>query len=502
MNLSELLTNQARERGERPFSVWHDQTMTYAQVDQAAARLAAGLAEQGIGRGDVVALLIPNIPPYLISFFALQKLGAIVLPLNLLLRPAEVAYILNDSGAKMVIALDMMLPLVDGARSKVSRVEKFVVIGANVPDWAIAYQSMAGGDPAALPAMSIDENEICTLMYTSGTTGAPKGAMISHKNFIHQGKMMQGIFDLTESDRSLLVLPMFHIFGLAVVTMGALVSGSALVLQEKFDPDAVLRELVTKEVTMMYAVPTMYIALLQQAEGGGYELPKTLRACLCGAAPLPVETCRHFEKAFNTVIVEGYGLTEATGATCVNPWNGQVKVGSIGPVIPGNDMKIVDPDAQELPPGEIGEIVIRGDNIMKGYLNKPEATAESIRDGWFFTGDLATMDEDGYFTIMDRKKDLIIVGGENVYPREVEEAIYQFPGVLEAVVVKMPHPKMVEVPRAVIVLKPGAEASEEDVIAFLGERLAKFKIPRTIEFRPELPKSGTGKILRRVLRDE
>lgn len=502
MNLAELIKNQAQERGDRVFAIWHDQEMTWGQMDGAASKLAAGLAEQGIGKGDVVALLIPNIPPYLISYFAIQKLGAVVLPINLLLKPNEVSYILNDSGAKMVVALDMMIPLVDAARKDTPDLEKVVVIGAEVPEWGISYAEVAAGDPSGLTEPAINGDDTCTLMYTSGTTGAPKGAMITHSNFVHMGKMMQGGFDLTENDRLLLVLPLFHIFGLAVVTMGSLASGAAVVLQEKFDPDAVLRELVTKEITMCYAVPTMYIALLQQAEQGNYELPKTLRACLCGAAPLPVETVRHFEKTFNTVIVEGYGLTEAAGATSVNPWNGKVKIGNIGPSIPGNVMKIVDTEGKELPPGEIGEIIIQGDNIMKGYLNKPEATAETIRDGWLYTGDMATMDEDGYFTIMDRKKDLIIVGGENVYPREVEEAIYEFPGVLEAVVVSMPHPKMVEVPRAAIVMKPGYDAKVEDIITFLEERLAKFKVPRTIEFRDELPKSGSGKLLRRMIRDE
>jgi long-chain acyl-CoA synthetase len=501
MNLTEMLTQRAKEQGDRLFAAWHDQKLTYAQMEGAAAKTAAGLAGRGIGQGDVVAMLVPNIPAFLITYFAVQKLGAVALPINLLLRPPEIAYILSDSKAKMIVALDMMVPLVEAVRDQVPHVEQVVVMGPNVPSWALPFARVAAGDPAGLTPVAADADALCTLLYTSGTTGVPKGAMLTHRNLLHQGKMIQDVFGVTPQDRNFLVLPLFHIFGLGVVTMGALVSGSAVVLQEKFDPDAVLKALVEYRVTLLYAVPAMYIALLQQAAKGSYTLPDTLRACLCGAAPLPVETVHQFQEAFHTVIVEGYGLTETAGATCVNPWQGKVKIGSVGPVIDGSRMKLVDENGRPAGSGSVGEIAVQGDNVFSGYLNQPAATAESLRNGWFFTGDMATMDEDGYFTIVDRKQDLIIVGGENVYPREVEEALYAFPGVVEAAVVGISHPKLVEVPKAVIALAPAAKASVEDIGAFLELRLAKFKIPRTIEFRETLPKSATGKILRRLLRD-
>ncbi|MCG6912063.1 MAG: long-chain fatty acid--CoA ligase [Deltaproteobacteria bacterium] len=502
MDLAKKLEKQAQERGDQLFVIWHDQELTFDQLNASAAKMAAAMSAKGIRQGDVVAMMIPNIPPFMITYFAIQKLGAVALPINLLLQPLEVEYILNDSGAKTLIAIDMFNPLIEKIRERTPTVEQFFTLGENVAEWALPYASLVDGDIGQLPSPAIDADDLCTLMYTSGTTGKPKGVMLTHNNFLHQGKMIQDVFEISASDRKLLVLPLFHIFGLGLITMASLVSGSPAVLQEKFDPDMVLKEIASKEINLLFAVPTMYIALLQQAEKGGYNLPKTLRACLCGAAPLPVETVKQFEETFQTVIVEGYGLTESAGGVCVNPWDGNTKIGTIGLPMPGNDIKVVDPETgKELPAGEAGEVIIRGDNIMKGYLNLPEATAETIRDGWLYTGDLAKTDEDGYLTIIDRKKDLIIVGGENVYPREVEEAIYEYPGVMEVAVVGIPHPKMVEVPCASIALKPGVEASADDIVAFLEKRLAKFKVPRTIHFLNELPKSGSGKILRRMLKE-
>ncbi|HUH12907.1 MAG TPA: AMP-binding protein, partial [Longimicrobiales bacterium] len=439
MTLTQQLTLCAAEHGDRPAIIWHDRVWSWAELEADSARVAAGLTRQGIARGDVVGLLVPNIPPFLILFFALQRLGAVPLPINLLLRPGEIRDILEDSGARGLVLHEVFVPLVAGLRKEGSAPPALVVVGGPAPAWATGYEAVLEGTPPPTPPAT-GEEATAVLLYKAGPDGRTKGIMLSHRNLLHQGQMIRGGLSMTPADRTLLVLPLYHVFGIGVVLQSALATGSAVVLLEKFDPDDVLRALSDHAVTLFFGVPTMYAMLLRQASRADYALPEPLRLCICGAAPLPVEIAHRFEATFGAPIVEGYGLTEAAGATSVNP-GGRIKLGTIGPAIAGNDMRILGPDGRERPPGEVGEIAVRGRNVMEGYFRRPaELTRRAVREGWLHTGDVGWMDPDGYFTIVARKHDLIIVGGENVYPREVEDRLREIPGVSDAAVRGVPHP--------------------------------------------------------------
>ena len=500
MTLTEQLTARAAEHGERPSIIWRDRVWSWAELEAESARVAAGLARLGIRPGDVVALLVPNIPPFLVLFFALQRLGAVPLPVNLLLMPGEIRDILEDSGARGLVLHEVFLPLVGGLREAGSAPPALVVVGGPAPDWATGYESLQDESHGAPPAARArPDHAPAALLYKAGPDGTAKGIVLSHRNLLHQGAMIRGVLDMSAQDRTLLVLPLYHVFAVGVVLQSALVTGSAVVLLEKFDPDDVLRALSDHAVTLFFGVPTMYAMLLRQASRADYALPEPLRLCICGAAPLPVEIAHRFEATFGAPIVEGYGLTEAAGATTVNP-RARVKLGTIGPAIPGNDMRIVGPDGDERPPGEVGEIVVRGRNVMEGYYRRPEElTAAAVREGWLHTGDIGWMDHDGYFTIVARKHDLIIVGGENVYPREVEDRLREIPGLVDAAVRAVPHPVMGEVVQAWVVREEGGGPGRERIVEWLRQRLARFKVPRVIHFVDRLPRGPDGEVLRAEL---
>ncbi|MCB1215640.1 MAG: long-chain fatty acid--CoA ligase [Deltaproteobacteria bacterium] len=469
------------------------QKLSYEDLALSASLLAKGLSEQGIKKGDVVALMLPNRLEFIQSYFAIQKLGAVVLPINLLLEASEIEYILKDSSAK---ALIFAKPFYEKIASL--SLTKIILTEEAPPEGSLHFMSLFSSQQD-LPPLKIQDQEMAALLYTSGTTGKPKGVMLSHRNLLHMSSMLNKAFGLGEGLKSLLVLPLFHIFALSVMH-AKIEAGMTIVLQQKFEPAKVLQTLIEEEINIFCGVPTMYAALVHALQDSVLNPPHSLQGCFCGGAPLTLELEKSFEKAFGIKIAEGYGLTEAAGVAAFNLDYDHIKTGSIGLAVPGNQMKVVDEKGQELPQNQVGEIIIKGDNIMMGYLNQPEATAEVLKESWYYTGDLAFQDEDGYFTIVDRKKDMIIVGGENVYPKEVEEVLYQYPGVLEAAVVGIAHETMGEVPKAYVVLAKDQKVSAEDIINFLSKRLAKFKVPRTIEFRKSLPKNATGKILKRELK--
>ncbi len=453
-----------------------------------AAKVAGTLRENGIEPGDRVAVILPNVPAFPVVYWGILLAGGIVVPMNPLLKAGEIDYFFTDSGAKIAFVWpDFVDEAVKGAQNSGTRVVTTGPMGPN---------DFEGGYPIAEPTPREDD-DTAIILYTSGTTGRPKGAELTHSN-IHLNALRSAkvIQTMTSDDIVMGCLPLFHVFGLVVGLNAATISGASLALIPRFDPQAAIEVIEKERVTIMQGVPTMYAAILNHPASDGMDA-SSLRTCASGGSAMPLEVMKAFEEKFGCVILEGYGLSETSPVASFNMPDRERKPGTIGVAIPGCEMRCVDLDGNEVPVGEVGEIAIRGDNVMKGYWNKPEATAEAIPDGWFRTGDLATMDEEGYFTIVDRKKDMILRGGMNVYPREVEEVVYPHPDVLEVAVVGMPDDLLGEQVGAAVALREGSSATPEDIIAFTKERIAAYKYPRRVWVVEALPKGPTGKILRR-----
>jgi long-chain acyl-CoA synthetase len=481
--------------GERSFS--------YTEVEEISGRIATSLRNLGVRRGDKVAVQLPNLPQFLFSYFGILKAGAVMVPLNPLLKAPEVRYHLQDSQARLLITFETFAEeAIKGARD-VEGLQTYVV---NLP----------GNDQRPKGTKHFDElyfaddtgdveptnaDDTAVIIYTSGTTGKPKGAELTHFQLFMNCTVAGELFEFRDDDVGLAVLPFFHVFGLSSVLNVTVRYGGSMVLLPRFDVKAVVDELADHRCTIFSGVPTMYFALLE-ADTEGHDL-SALRVGVSGGAAIPGEVIRSFEEKFpGVVVLEGYGLSETASTTTFNINAEQRKVLSIGKPIWGVSVKIMDEDGAELPPGSdnVGEIVIRGHNVMKGYYNKPEATAEALRDGWLHTGDLAYRDEDGYFFIVDRKKDLVIRGGYNVYPREIEEVLFDHPAVAAAAVIGKPDPKLGQEVLAFVVAKEGASVEPEEVIAHCKERLAAYKYPREVRIIDELPTGPTGKVLKKELR--
>ncbi|GIL36128.1 long-chain fatty acid--CoA ligase [Phycicoccus sp. DTK01] len=490
-NLSTNLTTTAAAHPEQNALRVNGQGVTYAQLHGMAAKVAGTLRENGIQPGDRVAVILPNVPAFPVVYWGILLAGGIVVPMNPLLKSGEIDYFFTDSGAKIAFVWpDFVDEAVKGAQNSGTRV---VTTGAMGPE------DFEGGTPVPEPTPREDD-DTAIILYTSGTTGRPKGAELTHSN-IHLNAMRsaQVIQQMTADDVVMGCLPLFHVFGLVVGLNAATISGASLALIPRFDPQAAVEVIEKERVTIMQGVPTMYAAILNHPSSDGMDA-SSLRTCASGGSAMPLEVMKAFEEKFGCVILEGYGLSETSPVASFNMPDKERKPGTIGVAIPGCEMRCVDLDGNEVPVGEVGEIAIRGDNVMKGYWNKPEATAEAIPDGWFRTGDLATMDDEGYFTIVDRKKDMILRGGMNVYPREVEEVVYQHPDVLEVAVVGLPDDLLGEQVGAAVALREGSTATPEDIIAFTKERIAAYKYPRKVWVVDALPKGPTGKILRREVR--
>ena len=506
--LAELIEDVAREDGERTAIIFQDQPISYAQLDALVERAADGLAARGVAQGDRVALLLPNIPPFIVAYYAVARLGAIAVPLNLLYKADEIAYVLNDSEAKALIAFEGFYAQAAEAVKRAPSVEQVVVVGqgdaSTCPEGTTAWSALVDGSAPKRRAATVRPEDVAVVCYTSGTTGRSKGAMLTHRNFIancEQCDQAKG-FAFGESDRILLVLPLFHIFAMNVGMNAGLRGGSTLILIVRFEPLPVLEQIQRHRATIFLGAPPMYVAWVNTPQLGDYDL-SSLRMVVSGAAALPVQILRRFEEVTGVQIMEGYGLTETSPVSHGNfaaPKGS--RPGTIGWPIPGMECRLVDDQDNDVGPGQEGEIVLRGENVMAGYWRKPAETAEAMRGGWFHTGDIATVDEEGYYAIVDRKKDMINAGGFKVWPREVEEVLFRHPAVREAAVVPMPDEYVGERPLAYVALKEGQEATGEELIAYCRERLASFKAPARVEFRPELPKLPTGKVLRRVLREE
>jgi long-chain acyl-CoA synthetase len=468
-----------------------DRVLSYAELARAAGQVASLLRGEGVRRGDRVAVMLPNVAAFPVLAYGTLAAGAVVVPMNPLLKGREVAHYLGDSGARLMFAWEpAAAEAAKGAAEAGARV---------IPVADADAAALRTGEPLADWA-DPDDDDDAIILYTSGTTGTPKGAQLTHGSLRRNAELTARTLIRTGPDDVIMgCLPLFHSFGLTCGLNAAMTSGACLTLLPRFDPVAALEMIASDRVTVFEGVPTMYAAMLHHPARDLAEL-SWLRVCVSGGAAMPVEVLRGFEATFGCVILEGYGLSETSPVASFNHPDRERKPGSIGTPIEGVEMRLVDSDGKDVPPGEVGEIAIRGHNVMKGYWKHPEATAEAIPDGWFRTGDLARTDSDGYFFIVDRKKELIIRGGYNVYPREVEEALYEHPSVAEVAVVGIPHDSLGEEVGAAVALKPGASVTPEELREFAKERVAGYKYPRQVWLVDQLPKGPTGKILRRSVK--
>jgi long-chain acyl-CoA synthetase len=490
VNLATILTDSAQRDGDHVALRLDDAEVTYAQLDEGSARVAAVLAERGVKPGDRVGIMLPNVPYFPIVYYGILRAGAVVVPMNVLLKSREVCFYLRDPEASLVFAWhDFATDAQKGADE--AGVECVLVKPGE-------FEELLGGQEPATGVVDREDDDTAVILYTSGTTGTPKGAELTHANLRRNVEIAVGLFTL-ESDAVVLgALPLFHSFGQTCGMNASVCAGATLTLIPRFDPGKALEIIQRDKVSVFEGVPTMYGAMLNHPDKDGFDA-SSLQVCASGGSAMPVELMRGFEEAFDCKILEGYGLSETSPIASFNHPDKERKPGSIGTPIEGVEMKVVDDDDKDVAQGEVGEIVIKGHNVMKGYWRKPDATEESIKDDWFHTGDMAKVDEDGYFFIVDRKKDLIIRGGYNVYPREIEEVLYEHPAVREAAVIGMPHDDLGEEVGAAVALKDGESVSEDDLRDYCKEQVAAYKYPRKVWFVDHLPKGPTGKILKREI---
>ncbi|HEX2914188.1 MAG TPA: long-chain fatty acid--CoA ligase [Chloroflexia bacterium] len=529
--LPDLLVKSVRQFPDHVALTFFGNRLTYRELDTAVCQFANGLWELGIRPGERVALLLPNCPQFVIAYYGALRIGAIVIPCNPLYTGRELEQQIRDSGASVLVTLTFSfkvaktvcetlglkhlivgnikdyfppaLQLAFTVAKEKKEGHRAEVSGNGVYKWSEFLAAQAYKDK--VPQVEVKADDVALLQYTGGTTGIPKGAMLTHRNLVTNARMCWdwiGGGDMGR-DITLAAIPFFHVYGMTTALNLSVMVGGDLVMVPRFTPLDVLKAIQRYRPTLFPGVPAMYIALLNHPQVTKFDL-SSVEACLSGAAPLPMEVAHRFEKLTGAKLIEGYGMTESSPVSHANPVFGRRKEGSIGLPFPGIRAKIVDLDTGEtdLPPGEVGELVLSGPTIMQGYYNRPGETVNALRAGWLYTGDIARMDEEGYFYIVDRKKDMILSNGFNVYPRDVEEILYQHPAVREAVVIGAPNERGDDTVKAFIVLQEEQRATAEEIIAFCRERLARYKAPRAVEFRTELPKSMIGKHLRRVLVEE
>jgi len=510
LNLAILLEDSARAVPERLAVICGDARMTYAEVNQKASQVAHGLLKLGIKKGDKIALSCPNLPYFPIIYYGILKIGAVVVPLNILLKGREIAYHLQDSDAKAFFCFQGTadLPMAESGFegfSQTAMCEKFILINATAenpfPETA-TFNEFVANQPTDFNSIDTDADDTAVILYTSGTTGQPKGAELTHLNVLLNTRLSDTMYPRNDHDVHLIALPLFHSFGQVVQMNTGFYNRATLNLLPRFTPEAALSEMEKNNVTFFAGVPTMYWALLNFADADKFDLAKiskNLRLCTAGGSPLPVEVLHGFESKFNVRILEGYGLSETSPIAVFNKF-ANARAGSVGFPVWGIEVRVVDENGADVANGELGEIVIRGHNIMKGYYKKLEATATAIKDGWFYSGDIGRFDAEGFLYIADRVKDMILRGGFNVYPRELEEVLMTHEAVSLCAVVGVPSDEHGEEVKAFIVLKQSATASETEIVEWCRANMASYKYPRFVEFRETLPMTATGKILKRELR--
>lgn len=493
-NLTSLLHQRVQENPQKQFlfSEADGRVFTYFEFENLVNRTAALLASNGVGQGDVVSLLMPNSVEYIVSYFACWRLGALAGPINSLLKEDETAYVINNSEAKAIVAGSEFLKRIENIRDQLPHL-KTVIDFDDAAERTKQFREEIKSEPASAGDEAI-------IIYTSGTTGKPKGCLLTHENLIANARQISQWLGFTEHDRLLTMMPLFHMNAVSVTTLSALYAGGSTVVSPKFSASRFWEIISEYQITSFGSVATMLSMLLHTYPDGVPAGRDTtpLRFAMCGSAPVPAEVMQRFEETFDCLVIEGYGLSESTCRSTFNPPDKRRRPGSCGLPI-GNEMKVVDEEDRDVPDGELGEIVLRGENILKGYYKNDRATAEAFRNGWFHTGDIGYRDADGFYFIVDRKSDMIIRGGENIYPREIDEVLYQHPDVAAAATIGVPDPLYGEEVAAFVVLKDGREGNEEELLAHCHARLADFKCPKSIRFVADIPKGPTGKLLKREL---
>jgi long-chain acyl-CoA synthetase len=498
MNLITLADENLKSFGEYPFLIFENKTFTNRQMLQYANSLANGLEDLGIKKGDTVVVMLPNCPEVLIGYQGILRRGAVIVPLIPLMNGREVAHILgNCEAAAMITTRDIFLKNEPIFRT-MERLKYIIIVDRGAPAGTISFRSLIDDNPEASSPSPVGEEDLAVILYTAGTTSTPKGVMLTHKNLYSNAVNTSLAHGTQSTDITLIALPLSHSFGITSMNK-AYKYGNLHVMMRKFQVDEAFRLIENHKVTDFPGVPAMFIAMLNSPEARGYDL-SSLKDCLSGAAPFPVANLIAFQKKFNCTVFEAYGLSEASPAVSTNYYNRPTKPGSIGQPIPEVEVRIVNDHDQDVPQGDVGELLVKGPNVSAGYYKLPEETAKTFRNGWLHTGDMAKMDEDGYLYIVERKKDLIIRGGFNIYPRDIEEILYQHPAIREAVAIGVPDPVMGEEVKVYVVLKEGMTAVAEEILHYCQSRLAKHKWPNFIELTESLPRNPMGKILRKDLR--
>lgn len=521
LNLASFIQHNARLAPQNEAVIWNDVRMTFGELDALSNRVANALTEMGIGPGDNVALSCPNLPFFPVVYYGIIKSGAAVVPLSVLFKPREIAYHLSDSKAKALFVFEgtpelPMAQMAKAAFDECDTCEHLVVMTVDqagpspFPEHKTLTQ-ITYDKPATFEIYPSAPDDTAAILYTSGTTGKPKGAELTHSNLMSNvtttWQIHLPVLDFTDGLQKtvLVTLPLFHTTGQTVQMNTNLYAGNRIVLLPRFDPQATLEAMEREKVNFWVGVPTMYWALLKFADETGFDISRIkdhMKVCSSGGAPMPVEVMAAFEKRFEVRVMEGYGLSETSPLACFNHFERPTKPGTVGQPIFGVDVRCFDDDDKEVPRGTRGEIVIRGANVMKGYFGRPKETEEAFRNGWFHTGDIGVQDEEGYISIVDRKKDMILRGGYNIYPRELEEVIVTHPAVSLCAVIGVPDEKFGEEVKAFLVLKQGMELSVDEFLEWCKTQFAANKYPRFVEFRDELPIGATGKIFKQALREE
>lgn len=509
--LHTLVFESARKFPDKTAIIFYGHKITYAMLAACVSRTASALHGLGLKKGDRVSIMLPNCPDFVIAYYAILSLGGVVVNTNPMYVEREIEHQVNDSGSTMMLVYADLYPRVKNIREHTPLKNVFLTgfMGKpeSMPDDTIWFPDFYSADRKPAPPAEINpEEDLAVLQYTGGTTGVSKGAMLTHAN-LYSNSMQTDYFFVGEEKKELIltVLPLFHVYGMSCCMNLAVAGGKTLILAPRFLPEEICQIISEYKPTFFPGVPTMFVALRNHP---AFKDPTSVMVYNSGAAPLPVEVWHSYNKLFegtDTVIGEGYGLSEASPVTHSNPiFTDQKKPGSIGVPYPATDAAVVDVETgtKVMPVGEVGELIIKGPQVMKGYWNMPDQTAKTLRNGWLYTGDMAKMDEEGFFYIVDRKKDMILAGGYNIYPREVEEVLFEHPKIQEAVVAGVPDTYRGETVKAYVVLKEGETATEQEIIDFCREKMAAYKAPKKVEFRRELPKSAVGKLLRRILVDE
>jgi len=499
-SLRDMLESRVGEYDDKTYLAFYDDTIGFREFDLRVNRFANALLEIGIRKGDIVCVYANNSPDALAAYFGIVKIGAIAGPINCWWQPPEIEYLLNDSRAVAAVVESCYISSIEQIRPNCPHLKTIIELGDDPKPEYPSFTGLIENNTDTLRETDVGLEDDAFIFYTSGTTGAPKGVLLTHYNSLHAvASLEEGLRQEKGAEVALIFLPIFHVNAMFSCIAG-INGGVTIVLRQGFSASEFWELVERHSVTFWSAVPAIYNILLQTPETAEGRDLSSVKFGICGAAPMPVETFHKFEETFGIKIIEGYGLTEATVASAINPVDGKRKIGSIGKALPGQQVQILDDDGIELPPGEVGELCVGGGNVMKGYLRRPEANADALRDGWLRTGDMAYMDDEGYFFIVDRKKEMIIRGGENIYPKEIDNLLFSHPKILEAAVVGVPDEIMGEEVKAFVVTKPGEAMTEEDVRDFCKENLASFKVPRYVEFIDELPKNIIGKTLKKHLK--